>query len=162
MTGEAPDDAGLAAPVARDARLALGVVVERSRAATPWQEYVWLPVGVVVGSPLREPWAMMHEDPHATQFFAGEYEIELTPRETGNYQVNLAAEQPAVYVVLRFEDGAAWLRQERPFGQFARVVTLPSLVDADKVEATYELGVLRLTLPKSEVAKPRKISVRGA
>jgi hypothetical protein len=118
MTGEAPDDAGLAAPVARDARLALGVVVERSRAATPWQEYVWLPVGVVVGSPLREPWAMMHEDPHATQFFAGEYEIELTPRETGNYQVNLAAEQPAVYVVLRFEDGAA------PLGVRVQLVTV--------------------------------------
>jgi len=40
-------------------------------------------------------------------------------------------------------------------------VTLPTLVDADKVEAKYEAGVLRLTLPKHEAAKPRKIQVKG-
>ena len=56
---------------------------------------------------------------------------------------------------------ARYLRQERPFGQFTRVIGLPALVDADKVEATYEFGVLRLTLPKSEAAKPRKITVKG-
>jgi HSP20 family protein len=53
------------------------------------------------------------------------------------------------------------LRQERPFGKFYREVVLPALVDPDKVEAKYELGVLRLTLPKHEAAKPRKIVVQG-
>ena len=57
--------------------------------------------------------------------------------------------------------GAAWVRQERPFGRFTRVIGLPSLVDADKVAATYDAGVLRLTLPKSEAAKPRKITVKS-
>lgn len=57
--------------------------------------------------------------------------------------------------------GAVWHRQERGFGQFMRQVTLPSLVDADKVQASYELGVLRLTLPKSEAAKPKKITVKA-
>jgi HSP20 family protein len=56
---------------------------------------------------------------------------------------------------------AVWHRQERGFGKFARQVTLPSLVDADKVEAKYENGVLYLTLPKSEAAKPRKITVKS-
>ena len=56
--------------------------------------------------------------------------------------------------------GATWVRQERPAGQFVRVIGLPALVDADKVEAKYEHGVLRLTLPKSEAAKPRKIQVQ--
>lgn len=56
--------------------------------------------------------------------------------------------------------GAAWVRQERPFGKFTRVVTLPALVDADKVEARYTDGVLRLTLPKHEAAKPRKVVVK--
>lgn len=55
---------------------------------------------------------------------------------------------------------AVWHRQERSFGQFMRQVTLPALVDADKVEAKYEHGVLYLTLPKSEAAKPRKITVK--
>jgi HSP20 family protein len=57
--------------------------------------------------------------------------------------------------------GAVWVRQERPFGQFTRVLALPSLVDTDKVEAKYEHGVLKLTLPKSEAAKPRKITVKA-
>ncbi len=57
--------------------------------------------------------------------------------------------------------GASWLRQERPRGSFSRSVTLPSLVDADQVEARYENGVLKLTLPKSEAAKPRKIVVKS-
>ena len=57
--------------------------------------------------------------------------------------------------------GAVWVRQERPYGRFSRQVTLPVLVDADKVEASYEHGVLKLTLPKSEAAKPRKITVKA-
>src|SRR5437764_11535188 len=56
-------------------------------------------------------------------------------------------------------NNAVWHRQERGFGQFTRTLALPALVDADKVEARYENGVLRLTLPKSEAAKPRRISV---
>lgn len=60
------------------------------------------------------------------------------------------------------EATSTWHRQERPLGQFARVLTLPALVDADKVEAKLELGVLKLTLPKSEAAKPRRISVQSA
>jgi len=58
-------------------------------------------------------------------------------------------------------DGAVWVRQERPFGKFSRTLALPVLVDADKVEARYEHGVLKLTLPKSEAAKPRKIRVNA-
>jgi HSP20 family protein len=56
---------------------------------------------------------------------------------------------------------AVWHRQERGHGTFVRELTLPTLVDADKVEARYDQGVLRLTLPKAEAAKPRKITVRS-
>jgi HSP20 family protein len=55
--------------------------------------------------------------------------------------------------------GAVWHRQERGFGQFMRQITLPAMIDVDKVEAKYENGVLFLTLPKSEAAKPKKIKV---
>jgi HSP20 family protein len=55
-----------------------------------------------------------------------------------------------------------WHRQERGFGHFSRTITLPSLVDADRVEARFEQGVLRITLPKSEAAKPKQIVVKGA
>jgi HSP20 family protein len=56
---------------------------------------------------------------------------------------------------------AVWHRQERFAGGFTREMTLPTPVDADKVEARFENGVLRLTLPKSEAARPRKIAVKA-
>ncbi len=49
---------------------------------------------------------------------------------------------------------------ERSYGKYSRSLTLPNTVESDKVEADYENGVLRLTLPKSEKAKPRQISVK--
>ena len=56
---------------------------------------------------------------------------------------------------------AVWHRQERFAGTFIRELTLPTPVDADKVEAKFEHGVLKLTLPKSETARPRKIAVKA-
>jgi len=53
-----------------------------------------------------------------------------------------------------------WHRQERGFGSFSRTLTLPVLVDSDRVEARSELGNLRVTLPKSPRAKPRRIEVK--
>jgi HSP20 family protein len=52
-------------------------------------------------------------------------------------------------------------RQERGFGSFSRVVTLPFDVDPDKVDARFENGVLLIKLGKHESAKPRKITVKG-
>jgi HSP20 family protein len=56
-------------------------------------------------------------------------------------------------------DKGVWYGQERGFGQFSRTILLPVKVDADKVEARFEQGVLLVTLPKNEAAKPRRISV---
>ena len=50
-------------------------------------------------------------------------------------------------------------RSERFFGRFQRTVTLPSAVAADKVTASYKDGILTVTLPKSEKAKPKQIEV---
>jgi len=52
-------------------------------------------------------------------------------------------------------------RQERAEGEFNRSITLPSDVAANKVEAHYVDGVLTLTLPKAEEAKPRQIAVKS-
>ena len=71
-------------------------------------------------------------------------------------RLTVAGERPAADPA-----GAVWVRQERPTGKFSREFALPVLVDADKVEARYEHGVLKLTLPKSEAAKPRKITVQA-
>lgn len=50
-------------------------------------------------------------------------------------------------------------RSERYFGRFQRSVTLPAMVDASKVTATYKDGVLTIDLPKAEEAKPKRIEV---
>jgi HSP20 family protein len=61
----------------------------------------------------------------------------------------------------RGPEGSTWLRQECGYGRFTRTITLPAAVDADEVEATYEAGVLTLTLPKMEEAKPKRIAVKA-
>jgi HSP20 family protein len=53
----------------------------------------------------------------------------------------------------------AYHRNERGAGKFVRTVNLPADVDDKRIAATYEHGVLRVTLPKAESAKPRHISV---
>jgi len=53
-------------------------------------------------------------------------------------------------------------RRERAVGSFARVLRLPFEVDADRVEADLRHGVLTVTLPKAESARPRKIQVTSA
>lgn len=52
-------------------------------------------------------------------------------------------------------------RQERGFGPFVRSIKLPSHVDGNKVEAKYAKGVLRVTLPRAEETKPRKITLKS-
>jgi HSP20 family protein len=53
-------------------------------------------------------------------------------------------------------------RSERYFGKFQRSVTLPAAVDSSKIGASYKDGILSVTLPKSEAAKPRQIAVNVA
>jgi len=50
-------------------------------------------------------------------------------------------------------------RTERYVGTFRRSIALPTRVDASKVSATYQDGILKVTLPKAEEAKPKQIQV---
>lgn len=53
-------------------------------------------------------------------------------------------------------------RREREAGQFSRSLTLPNDIDPDKVSARYLNGVLSITLPKAEEAKPKRIDIKSA
>lgn len=55
---------------------------------------------------------------------------------------------------------AAHHRMERGYGQFVRAFTLPETIDAEKVNADYKNGVLTVTLPKKEIAKPRTVNIQ--
>ena len=52
-----------------------------------------------------------------------------------------------------------YVREERSYGSFYRALTLPSSVETQKVSAHYKNGVLEITLPKKEEAKPKQIKV---
>jgi len=58
----------------------------------------------------------------------------------------------------KHEDSEVY-RAERFFGRFQRTVTLPAPVAVDKIQAQYKEGVLTITLPKTEEAKPKRIEV---
>jgi HSP20 family protein len=60
------------------------------------------------------------------------------------------------------ESDSVYHRRERGAGEFARFMTLPTEVDADRVEATLKDGVLLIKLPKAERARARKITVQTA
>ena len=53
-------------------------------------------------------------------------------------------------------------RVERIYGMFTRSFSLPTTVDAAKVTATYKDGVLEVTVPKIETAKPKKVEIKAA
>jgi HSP20 family protein len=59
-------------------------------------------------------------------------------------------------------EGASVERKERSAYRFARSVSLPAKVDAEKAEASLQHGVLTVTLPKAKEAQPRSIAVRGS
>ena len=57
------------------------------------------------------------------------------------------------------ENVKGYHRIERSYGEFARSFAVPSTVDTEKVAADYKNGVLTITLPKKEAAKPRQVKV---
>ena len=61
----------------------------------------------------------------------------------------------------RESERVSYHRRERPEGAFSRTLTLSSDVNTNAVEAHYADGILTLTLPKAEEAKPRQITVRA-
>jgi hypothetical protein len=82
-------------------RIAVGVVVERRKAESPWIDSTWKPVGVLAGTPAAAPWTPLSEEGGVVTYYAGAAEIALYRTETGNYLSNLATGAPALWVALR-------------------------------------------------------------
>jgi HSP20 family protein len=60
------------------------------------------------------------------------------------------------------EQGATFHRIERSYGSFARSLRLPRTADGERIEAAFDNGVLSITVPKAEAAKPRTIEVKSS
>lgn len=53
-----------------------------------------------------------------------------------------------------------YVRRERYMGEMTRTFTLPMMIDVEKIEATFEHGVLKLFIPKAEEVKPKEIPIK--
>ncbi len=71
-----------------------------------------------------------------------------------NNQVHLKGKKD-----VSLDDGVSVHRRERMAGEFARSLTLPTEIEADKVQAEYRNGVLAIFLPRAESDKPRSVSI---
>ncbi len=59
------------------------------------------------------------------------------------------------------EEGARYHVREQRFGEFLRTVRFPTPIDAERIQASLANGILTVRVPKSEAAKPRRISVQA-
>jgi hypothetical protein len=81
--------------------ITVGVVVERSKSASPWSDFLWRPVSALSGAPATPPWTKLSDDGERATFFAGVADIELHRTETENYRGNVMSGAPLLWVVLR-------------------------------------------------------------
>jgi hypothetical protein len=91
--------------MSRGEHMPVGVVLERRRIDNPWQEHSWRAVAAIPGTPPGEPWRILAEGEDWVHYMAGTFEVELFPRETEGYRANLSQPVPALYVVIRPDEG---------------------------------------------------------
>lgn len=60
------------------------------------------------------------------------------------------------------EEGKNYYRTERSYGSFRRIFSLPAQADTDNVQASYDDGVLTVRIPKTEVARGKKIDIKSS
>jgi len=117
-------------------------------------------VSRLLSEPAARPWSPavdIYETDHELVLKADVPEID--PKDVGiqleNGTLTLKGER-------KFENeksGKGFHRVERSYGTFVRAFSLPETVDPEQVKAEYKNGVLTVTLPKKEIAKPRTINV---
>jgi HSP20 family protein len=120
----------------------------------------------LTGWPLREaragvfPLTNVTEDDHNYYVRAelpGMASDEINISVTGN-SLSISGERK----IRSEKEEARYHRREREAGKFSRMISLPGQIDTEKVKASCVDGVLTLTLPKAEAAKPKQITVKSA
>ncbi|HJO74512.1 MAG TPA: DUF3305 domain-containing protein [Rhodospirillales bacterium] len=81
----------------------VGIVIERRMVDSPWQDYEWSPVAVIVGAPpmdATDEWMELRRGDDWVHFHAGTLPLELFAGETEGYRKNISEDQPYIYIVL--------------------------------------------------------------
>ena len=84
--------------------LPLGVVLNRRKLDSPWQDHSWRVAAVLPGAGPLDPagaWRLLEARPEGDLFHAGTLKLELFRKETEGYKVNLSQEPPCVFVIVR-------------------------------------------------------------
>jgi HSP20 family protein len=117
-------------------------------------------VNRLLSEPAARPWSP------AVDIFETENELllkaDLPGLEMSNIDIQIENGTLSLRGERKYENASkdgGFHRVERGYGSFARYFSLPETVDPEKVKAEYKNGVLTVTLPKKEVAKPRQIKV---
>ena len=87
------------------ASIAVGVVVERSKSASPWADFYWRPSDVLAGVPDTAPWTKLSDEGERATYFVGAATIELYRTETTYYRNNLESGSPSLWIALRATGG---------------------------------------------------------
>jgi HSP20 family protein len=90
--------------------------------------------------------------------------VELPGIEPEDVEVSVEDSTLSIRGERRFSEEVSeenYRRVERRYGSFVRSFSLPQTADAEKIEAAFDRGVLRIEVPKAEVAKPKKITVKA-
>ncbi|QTA80136.1 Heat shock protein, Hsp 20 family [Desulfonema limicola] len=87
---------------------------------------------------------------------------ELPGMETGEVDIQIAGNSLAISGERKIpvEEGVKYHRREREAGSFSRIINLPNAVDTEKIEAKLANGILTVSIPKAEIAKPRQITIK--
>jgi HSP20 family protein len=128
---------------------------EMNRLFDRWSDGGWTGSPNVAGYPPVNVWEE-GDQVYVEAELPGQDLKALELQVTGGNQLTIKGEQKP-----KVPEKGVWHRRERGQGVFTRTLTLPFLVDADKVEARLENGVLVVKLAKHESAKPRKIVVKA-
>ena len=81
--------------------VSVGIVIERSKSAGPWTDFLWRPLSALAGVPDTPAWTKLSDDGERATFYVGAADIELYRSEAGNYRENLLVEAPLLWVALR-------------------------------------------------------------
>lgn len=89
-------------------------------------------------------------------------DVELPGVEPADVDIQVVGDELVLKCKLNHGGGETGHRCERPHGAFERTLQLPFRADTGKVSANYRNGILRITVPRSEEEKPRKVAIEAA
>lgn len=113
--------------------------------------------GSITAGPTFTPVAEMHETPDAV-----ELRVEVPGMEAKDLNVQVTAEAVSISGERKSEqktEEKGMTRSEFRYGQFQRIIPLPTRIQNERVQAEYTNGILRLTLPKAEAEKNKVVTV---